>query len=102
MALNDTSSLALRASFPDLPADKRQQVEAALSPAGREIAKEIKRLQKTNGFVMHGASSPTQIAELYLNWARAVTVEASVHRRSKTKTGRSVQSRTNSPASKIP
>jgi hypothetical protein len=91
MALNDTSSLALLASFPDLPDQKREEVEAGLSAEGRKIAVEIQRLHKNDGFILQGASSPRQVAELYLNWAKGATAQTPVRRRAKAKARRTVQ-----------
>lgn len=76
MALNDTSSLALLASFRKLPAEERERIEAGLSAHGREVAEAIRRLQIHNGFLMSKASPAERVAELYLNWADGATVKA--------------------------
>src|SRR5262249_8706943 len=83
MALNDTSSLALLASFPDLSDERRKALWAGLSQQGRKVAIEIERLQKFDGFVLRGASSPRQVAQLYLDWARGATAQRPVRTRSR-------------------
>jgi hypothetical protein len=75
MATNETSALALLASFPELPDSERERLEAGLSPEGREVAAAIREFRAHNGFSMSRATSSQKVAELYLRWADKATVE---------------------------